>query len=380
MDDDEVTAHAGLGTEAGAGVPVVEGGADTTGTGREALGRPVPRSAVRLSDVATAAGVSQKTVSNVVNDYPFVSERTRARVTAAIERLGYRPNLSARNLARGRTGVVALVLPELSNPYFSHLAGLMLDEVERLSLAVLIEQTRGERGREEAAISQQRSRLVDGIIMSVSSLSGEDLAQRTGTTPLVVLGERVFNGPVDHVAGDNVAAARELTHHLIEQGRHRIAVIGMERALEPGLVTLRRRGHLEALEQAGIEPDPALFVEVPSLTREYGQEATAQLLAAGASFDGILCFNDLLAIGAMKALDERGVRVPDDVAVAGFDNIRDGSFTSPGLTTVDWDEPRIVKEAIDLLDKRLGPGKDEPPVDLVVAHRLVVRGSTVPEG
>lgn len=347
---------------------------------RRVLGGRALRSAVRLSDVAVVAGVSQKTVSNVINDYPFVSERTRTRVTAAIEKLGYRPNLSARNLARGRTGVMALVLPELSNPYFSQLASLTLDEAERLSLAVLIEQTQGEPGREEAAISQQRTRLVDGIIMSVSSLSGDDLAQRTGTTPLVVLGERIFNGPVDHVAADNVAAARDLTGHLLDVGRRRIAVIGMERALEPGLVTLRRRGHLEALERAGVEPHPELFVEVPALTRECGLEATAHLLASEAEFDAIICLNDLLAIGALKALDDRGVRVPDDVAVAGFDNIRDGLFTSPTLTTVDWDQPQIVKHAIDLLDKRLGRGKDEPSVDLIVEHRIVVRGSTVSGG
>lgn len=336
----------------------------------------IRRSAVRLSDVAAAAGVSQKTVSNVINDYPFVSEQTRSRVTAAIERLGYRPNLSARNLARGRTGVIALVIPELANPYFSQLAELTLEEAERLSTAVLIEQTRGERAREEGAISGQRSRMVDGIIMSVSTLSADDLASRSGTAPLVLLGERVFNGPVDHVAGDNIGAARDLTQHLLDTGRRRIALIGMERALEPGLVSLRRAGYEQALREAGIEVDNELMLEVPSLTREHGADAVSRLLET-TTFDAVLCMNDLLAVGALRALNEQRVQVPDQVALAGFDNIREASFTSPSLTTIEWGQPQIVKHAVDLLEQRIGGAGPAEPVDLVVAHRLIERESTL---
>lgn len=346
--------------------------------GAAAGGARVPgrrRSAVRLSDVAAAAGVSQKTVSNVINDYPFVAERTRARVTDAIQRLGYRPNLSARNLARGRTGAIALVIPELSNPYFSQLAEITLEEADRLSLAVLIEQTRGTREREEWAISGQRARMVDGIIMSVSALSAEDLRARTGTVPLVVLGERVFNGPVDHVAGDNVGAARDLTEHLLDTGRRQIALIGMESALEPGLVTLRRAGYTQALQRAGISVREELMVEVPSLTRECGAAAVEQLLGR-TSFDAVLCLNDLLAVGALKALADHGIDVPGEVAVAGFDNIREGAYLTPALTTVDWDQETIVRQAVDLLGRRISARDGAEAADLVVQHQVVLRAST----
>lgn len=333
------------------------------------------RPPVRLIDVAVVAGVSQKTVSNVVNDYPHVSARTRERVLAAIETLGYRPNLSARNLARGRSGIVALVIPELHNPYFSRLTDLTLREADRLSLAVLIEQTGGVTERERLAISRQRSRLVDGIIMSVSALDAKELAQRTGSTPLVVLGERVFDGSVDHVAGDNVAAARDVTQHLLDEGRRRIAVIGMERALQPGLATLRHAGYVQALEGNDVPFDDRLVLEVPSLTRTCGREAVDRLLESE-TFDAIVCFNDLLAMGALKSLAAHGVSVPDDVAVAGFDNTEEGEFGTPALTTVDWDTAEIVHRAVEVLHERIDGRRDVPPADILVPHRLIVREST----
>lgn len=332
-------------------------------------------SAVRLIDVARIAGVSQKTVSNVINDFPYVSATTRSRVLAAIDRLGYKPNLSARNLARGRTGIIALVIPELTNPYFSRLTELALAEAERRSFAVLIEQTGGLRERETQAISNQRSRLVDGIIMSVSALDAQELDERTGSTPLVLLGERIFDGPVDHVVGENVAAARAVTEHLIALGRRRIAVIGMERALEPGLVSLRRKGYMEALAAHDIENDARLIIEVPSLNREAGYAAAQCLIDAG-EFDALVCFNDLLAMGAIKALTDRGVSVPDDVAVAGFDNTDEGRYAVPSLTSIDWDVPAIVHNAVERLDARINAGLDSEPTDIVVAHRLIVRSST----
>ncbi|WP_143343106.1 LacI family DNA-binding transcriptional regulator, partial [Crossiella equi] len=162
--------------------------------------------AVSLKDVAALAGVSVKTVSNVVNDYAHVSEQTRARVRAAIAELGYQPNLTARHLRYGRSGIITLALPELDIPYFAELARAVIGSAEASSFAVFIEQTEGLRDRELLIASGARGRTVDGVILSPLALDEADLAGLVTDLPVVLLGERVGPGTADHVLIDNVAA------------------------------------------------------------------------------------------------------------------------------------------------------------------------------
>ncbi|MBM0259289.1 LacI family DNA-binding transcriptional regulator, partial [Micromonospora sp. 4G55] len=168
----------------------------------------------RLKDVAERAGVSVKTVSNVVNGYLHVRPDTRARVEEAIAELNYRPNLSARNLRKGRTGVIALAVPELDIPYFAELARHVVTAAAERGWTVLIDQTGGGAERERVAAAGIGDHMIDGLILSPLALTAEDLAGLDGT-PMVLLGERVDHGPADHVAIDNVAAAREITAHLV---------------------------------------------------------------------------------------------------------------------------------------------------------------------
>ncbi|MGH3170872.1 MAG: LacI family DNA-binding transcriptional regulator, partial [Trebonia sp.] len=174
--------------------------------------------AVSLRDVAALAGVSVKTVSNVVNGYVHVAADTRARVEAAVAELGYRPNLSARNLRGGRSGVIAFAVPEIGVPYFAELAQEVVATAGSHGLTVLIDQTEGRVDREQQVLEGIRAHLIDGLIFSPLAVGQLEIAQRTDTTPLVLLGERDSGGMADHVAIDNVAAAREAVIHLTRLG------------------------------------------------------------------------------------------------------------------------------------------------------------------
>ncbi|MEV8507493.1 LacI family DNA-binding transcriptional regulator [Actinoplanes sp. NPDC051475] len=336
-----------------------------------------------LKDVAARAGVSIKTVSNVVNGYVHVSPETRARVQQAIDALGYIPNVAARQLRSGRSGVIALAVPELQTPYFAELAGLIVQAAERRSWTVLIDQTDGHEDRERNLVAGLRRHAIDGLIFSPLALAGEELAS-SGDTPMVLLGERVWHGPADHVAIDNTAAAADATAHLAALGRRWIAAIGAQSPASAVTAHQRLAGYRSALAEAGLPEDPALIAEVDGFHRADGAAAMRRLLDGPIRPDAVFCFNDVLALGAIRALLERGLSVPEDVAVIGFDDIEDGRFSTPTLSTIAPDTAGIARLAVDLLAERLGEtragaGDDPagPPRELKVDYRLIPRESTL---
>lgn len=334
----------------------------------------------RLKDVAERAGVSIKTVSNVVNRYPHVSAETRARVEAAIAELAYQPNLSARSLRSGRSGVIALAVPDLDIAYFAELATHVIAAADRRGWTVLVDQTQGERDKERLVVAGIRAHLIDGLLFSPLALTGRDLAGRADRTPMVLLGERIGVGrsPYDHVGIDNVAAAREATAHLASLGRHRIAAIGAQRTAAGVTARLRLKGHQQALRDSGLPQDPELIAYVEAYRRADGAAAMARLLDSGLPVpDAVFCFNDTLALGALRTLLSRGHRVPDDVMVMGFDDIEDGRFTTPTLSTVAPDKGLIAESAVELLDRRLA-GASPKPTEVCLGHRLIPRESTLP--
>ena len=341
--------------------------------------------AIGLKDVAARAGVSIKTVSNVVNGARVLPD-TRVRVEAAIEELGYRPNLSARSLRSGRTGVIALAVPDLTVPYFAELARAVIVAAEERGWTVLVDQTDGSRERELLVLEGIRSPLIDGAIFSPLALGHEDRAARNHAVPLVLIGERIFPGSVDHVAIDNVAAAREGVEHLIGRGRRRIALVGDQHVMTAETARLRTAGWRAAHEAAGLEASPELVAPAARWHRDDGYDAVRSLLASGARPDALFCCNDLLAVGALRALAEAGLRVPDDVAVVGMDDIEESRFTSPALTTIAPDKDGIARTSVDLLAGRIdqsierrGAAESTPPddhQDVRAGHRLVVRESS----
>lgn len=336
-------------------------------------GRPGAR--VRLSDVADLAGVSMKTVSNVVHDYPHVSAELRARVQAAIDELGYRPNLTARRLVTGRTGMVALAIPWIDQPYFAEISRHIGEEAARRGYRVLIEQTANDVELERAVLRDREQGLVDGVIFHPVMIDTLEIARLRPDTPLVLLGESAMPLTTDHVMIDNVQAAREGVELLLGHGRRRIAFLAAIRDDITGSTQQRLLGYQEALVGAGIAPDPRLALRSDGWSVEDASAAMTAALRSDLAIDAVLCRDDLFATGALKALAAAGARVPDDVAVVGWDDTTLARYGTPSLTTVSPDKAAIAKVALELLAERInghtGVGRHR-----VVGHTIVERSST----
>jgi DNA-binding LacI/PurR family transcriptional regulator len=332
---------------------------------------------VRLRDVAEHAGVSVKTVSNVVHGHPGVSREMRERVQASIESLGYLPNISARSLRTGRSGLIGLALPRISDPYFTEVAAAVIDAAAARGLSVLVEQTDGDALREAEVLHGRRPTLVDGLIFSPISISQELLDNASPAVPVVLLGEHLLASRRSRVAVDNVAASAEAVSHLLGLRRRRIAAVGAKRGSTAATAELRLQGYRQALRAAGVHRDAALEVPVRHFSWDEGGAAVDRLLEQGVQFDALFCFNDLMALGALEALQRHGIRVPEDVAVVGFDDVPQSSHATPGLTTIAPDIDVLARAAVDRLVARLADPTLVESDSIVVPHTLVVRGSTV---
>ena len=328
-------------------------------------------------EVAAAAGVSVRTVSNVVNDYVHVSDATRKRVLQAIQELDYRPSELARSLKVGRSGLIGLVLPELDTPYFAELTRAFVEEGVRHGATVVIDQTDGDLERERYLIDRtEYGSLFDALIISPLALTPEHVANVSADRPLVFLGEEAFPR-FDHVMIDNRAAAREAVAHLLGTGRRRIAAVGAE--CPPRRSSSQRLdGYRDALREAGLDVDESLVVFVESFRRGQGASATQQLLDRAVAPDALFCFSDPLALGAIRTLHQHGVRIPDDIAVVGFDDIEDGRFSTPSLTTVSPDRRFIARTALDRVEAKLANTADDSNRLTIAPHRLEIRESSLP--
>jgi DNA-binding LacI/PurR family transcriptional regulator len=330
-----------------------------------------------MQDVARAAGVSLMTVSNVINEHPHVKPATRRKVLQAITDLDYRVNVAARNLRQGRTGTVGLAVPEIDRPYYGQLAARIVAHARRHGLRVAVEQTGANREGELDALALSRNRLYDALILAAVGLGPADRDLLRVDYPVVVLGERIFDGPVDHIAMANTAGTRAATEHLLAQGCRAVVMFGGDDAAEPNVATLRLRGFDEALAAAGLPRPPSRVVRLREFTLAAGAAAARELAASGASFDGVVCVTDTVALGVIRGLADAGVPVPAAVRVIGFDDIEEGRFSVPTLSTVDPDHEFMAARAVELVADRLrSPGAPHRPQEIVSNHRLVVREST----
>lgn len=332
-----------------------------------------------LHDVARLADVSIKTVSNVIHNHPHVREETRARVVSAIAELSYQPNLSARGLRSGRTGAIGLAIPNVRENYFAELSDAVIEAAEKHGVSVLVSQTNALREAELEVLSGQRLRLTDGILFSPASLGQDDIDLLDVKFPLVMLGERMFDGPADHVTMHNISAASAAVEHLLSVGRRRIALLGVDstRPDEVGSASLRARGYREALARADVSYDPALVCGPAHWHHDGAAQAVRELIASGTRFDAIFAMNDTLAVGALRALAEAGISVPDEVAIIGFDNVDATRFSIPSLSSVDPGRTEIARIAVARLIERIAEkGEPQPPERFTVDFRIVEREST----
>ncbi len=342
---------------------------------RGQTGAPGPRRPATIRDVAAAADVSPKTVSNVVNGYVHVHPETRRRVQDAIEALGYRPSAVGRQLRSGRTGMVALAVPTIAAPYFADLAGHVATRARALGLVLAVEQTDGTLDREREVAGGMPVRFADGLVFSPLEMPDSELAAPHPDTPVVLIGEHgAADLPVDRVGIDSAGVARTAVEHLIAGGRTRIAFVGWKPRTHN---TARERlaGYRAALAAAGLPDDASLVPEVRDWTPEDGARTTAALLRARPDVDAVFAANDELAVGALAALREAGRSVPGDVAVVGVDDAPTGRYTTPTLSTVAIDRAFVAEQALEMLVTRMEQ-PDLPHRHVQTPYRLVVRESS----
>lgn len=319
--------------------------------------------------------MSFKTVSNVVNEYPYVRDSTRQRVLDAIRELDYQPNSAARALRSGRTGVIGVAVPELDLPYFASLTAEVIVAAERRGLTVVIEQTNRDRQREIDALTSSRRQMTDGLLFSPLALGSEDAALLQTEKPVVLLGENLFTSSTDHVTMQNVEGAQAATEYLLGLGHRRIAAIGVHEGEVIGSAGLRLKGYRQAHEALGIPVKERLLQSAGPWHRRDGADAVQRLLDAGEEFDAVFAFNDTLALGAIHALQGAGLKVPGDVSVMGFDDTEEGEYSMPTLTTLDAGRREIAELAVESLLKRVADPAS-PVRHIEVDFRIVERGST----
>ncbi|SCF28351.1 LacI family DNA-binding transcriptional regulator [Micromonospora mirobrigensis] len=315
-----------------------------------------------LKDVARLAEVSIKTVSNVVNDYPHVSDAVRSRVRAALAELDYRPNPTARQLRTGRTGMLALVLSGGGPACPDGLAGEVAAAAAERGYRVVVEEA-------DALARELRPAPVDGVL-----LGADGRPPGPAGTPVVLLGG-TGDGRRDLVAVDHARAAEDATAHLLRAGCRRVAAIGLELDGPGGTTPPYVLGYRRALDRAGLAPPAGPPHPTGRHRRAEGYRAARALLADAARPDGVVCASDPLAIGAMRAAFDLGLRVPEDVAVIGMGDSEEGRFYRPALSSVSVDTARLAREAVARIVARIArPGA--PAARITVAHSVRVRAST----
>lgn len=331
----------------------------------------VPSGAVTLRDVAALAGVSPRTVSNVVTGAVSVRPATRERVERAVAELGYRPNLAARRLRSGRSQTIGLVVPDVTVPYFRDLADALLVAASDAGFAVVVEQTYGSLERERAVLGHERLRHVDGIVLAAVQLGPDDLAGSDRTRPVVLAGAPIRSATVDSVGPDSATAGREVAGLFARIGRRRPAVLVPADTRWAPTDDERFRGFRDGLASAGMEMLEPDVLAVSEVSLRAGAVAAGRL---GRDVDAVFALGDALALGALRGLADAGVSVPEEVVVVGYGDVATSAHSTPTLTTIDPGRQAIARGAVDLLVRRLRePG---PPERRVVAHRLVEREST----
>lgn len=322
-------------------------------------------------DVARLAGVSQATVSRVLHDSPKVRQETRQRVLDALARTGYTPNLNARAMRTRRTGTIGVVVSRITNPFYPEVIETLCEELAAVDQKMILWNSEG--AGETSAIEAIRQGLVDGVIFTTATRQSRAVREALSWNGPVVLMNRVLEGVhCDQVMSDNETGGRLVAEYLTACGHRRIALLGGPS--QASTAVGRERGFCTGLATAGWELPPELRLS-GDFSHEYGHEAMRRLLELRHPPTAVFCVNDLTAFGALDAVRARGMRVPDDVWVVGYDDVRMASWEAFDLTTVRQPIPEMVRLAVKLMLDRFDNPSWEPQQHRFPGH-LIVRGST----
>lgn len=349
-----------------------------------------------IQDVARAAGVAPSTVSRVLNNHPSVTEPTRQKVMSAIAQLRYVPNSFAKSLRTNQSYLLGLIVPDISNPFYPELARGLQDTTSAEGYSVIIYNTDGRRVKEIEALDTLRH-YVEGIVIFPQVVGPAEIARHFGKgRPMVICDARPLAHEAPVLRADDVRAAELATDHLISVGCRTIAFVGVP----VNAYQARFAGYRSSLARAGIAYDPELEIDLAALSaldrglREqppagHGSPSDRGLATAGRNHaalsalvrekgvDGMVCVNDVVALRVIRMLHEAGIRVPQDVAVVGFDNIQAATTSMPSLSTIDYNKYEMGREAARLLLDALQAKRPVATASFTLEPQLIVRESTL---
>lgn len=326
-----------------------------------------------IKDVADAAGVSIATVSRVLTDKPHVSEELRQRVMRAVNSLGYRPNRIARSLRTQQSATIGLVVSDIRNPYFTAVSRAVEDIAYQNGMSVYLCNTDEDPGKEQMYLSVLRNENVSGIIFSPTRQTAENFAQLNLDVPTIAIDRPIQSDRVDSVLIDNQAAACRLAEHLILNGFRRIGAL-FGSASSTGRE--RRLGFEQALKEHGLPLRPDLTRYMPAKVQA-GHQVALEMLDSGAPPQAFYTSNSLLLAGALMALRDRNLQIPEDVGLAGFDNVDWTVLVQPAITVIAQPTDEIGRTATELLLQRI-EDPERPARQVILKSQLLERASSLP--
>ncbi len=335
--------------------------------------------AVRMKDIARDLGVSVVTVSKVLRHHTDISEETRARVLKRMKELNYQPNLAARALVTGKTFSAGLVVPDLLHPFFAQVAKGLSDVLRKKNYSLILSSSEEDPQLEQQEIGHLLARRVDVLLIASAQWTVESFRRiEEQRTPYVLLDRRFVGLAANFVGVDDEKVGAMATEHLMGQGCRRIAHI---RGPEVSTGLGRYEGYRRALAQHGLSPETRHVVAIGTAADARGDiggyEAAKELLRARPRPDGLFCYNDPVAMGAMKAILEAGLRIPEDIAVIGCGNLHYSDFLRVPLSTVDQGSAEIGERAARLALSLIGAQAPVRPKTILIEPKLVARASSL---
>lgn len=349
--------------------------------GRGQLGAQERGVSVTIKDIAKVAGVSHTTVSRALHGHPAISEETVSRVQQIADELGYVPNKAARGLKTRRSGILGVIVRRIVDPFFSEVLDGIEEVLSESDYSLFLAASHRDPEREEAIVRLMSERRVDGVIIC-STQVGEEHRQQLEQfgVPTVLINNQAAADITRSVYHDDAEGSRQLTRYLIELGHTKIGYLGNARA---GRTTEdRKRGYMEEMQRHSLPIPPEYVIEGPNGLADGGKVGTRAYLELNSPPTGIICYNDVMAIGAIRTLNEAGFRVPEDISVTGFDNIDLAAYVNPPLTTFDQPKYELGCKAAAMMLRLLDKREEEliaPSSDVITLHgKLIRRQSTAP--
>ena len=342
---------------------------------------------VTMRDVAKEAGVSPASVSFALRGDPRIKQETAQHIIEVANRMNYSVNATTKSLRSGRTGVIEAAVYQVDRPFYAQLLAGISSAALRAGVQAVVQQiSYGKAGNEKNILEKVANQFCDGVILSAGGLSDAEIMELSKGKPVVLLDDQSYQGPFDSVFTPCEDGAEAAVTHLFDMGCRNIGVIGadfmpFEQARKSMRVGDRRLiGVYRSFERHDCEFDESHAVRLNDWDTDDAYEETADRIDRGEfPFDGVFCMTDAVAFGAMRAMQERGLRIPRDVAVVGFDGVREGRYSMPSLSTIAVNIDEIASKSVEILCERIEEGRYGAPVmpkHVTVGYEVVVRESS----